>query len=785
MPFLTPELPDLGVYQKFIEFWQRLEPQCRSDDITRSLQAQVRDPAWMLTRQWQMGEFAAEDAGSPIKTSLMTTKTKITRYHCSGMPSPFIEVPKEKPLEALVEQESVITVENSWRFRIQAGQRFAREIRKKLTPESAEKILSLLKNPTIAGIKPTELDDSHLDSRSRAFLLTIVGLKPPSDEECRTLNGAVLLSMTEPQLSAILGSEYENDGTKQEILDAILEAIERLKTWAENLFSRPSDENCKTWQSKRMEYEFSVSAPEVTGEVKGQKVLVSREYDGSDLDWFDFSLHPSREYTLGDPELENEEEADFPESTSEPIESIPTNLTFYGCPNHRFWRFEDAKTDFGALTLDKVDLSKLLVMDFALIQSNDWFVIPYEMEIGSFCRIDSLTVTDVFGEEKSIRPAKAVGRGIGWNPWDIFSISVEPDKSATEVNLYSSLKTDAFIFIPPSLGSKDENFSVEEVRFLRDEIANMVWGVEFMIQNNLGEPVSGYEAYRDRLAKAREDVFRTAVAKLNDKAKGIIGPTEDSLKQQITEIANQNNLTAITDIIEDSSLYKILEKAKELVEQGELEELENTAALKIIQLLEESPLGKIWAICSRTIKVADYMNLVIAREAVTSLATEIIESMIDLPIPEGEAADLIAKIVDAIAEAKSYAQILRMKEFVDDIGQALYYRLASVVPENWIPYIAVRQEAEDRQICLKQARMLSTYTFEPNVPVTPKTLLLNSSEVVNEEAVSRAGIQVKLNFQRARWINGSTHLWVGRSVGPSRGEGYSGLRFDYIDDKRI
>ena len=46
--------------------WNRLEGRPRRPDFTRALKAEVRDPLWLLTRQWQMGEFLGEDAGSPI-----------------------------------------------------------------------------------------------------------------------------------------------------------------------------------------------------------------------------------------------------------------------------------------------------------------------------------------------------------------------------------------------------------------------------------------------------------------------------------------------------------------------------------------------------------------------------------------------------------------------------------------------------------------------------------------------------------------------------------------------
>ncbi len=46
-------------------YWNRVEPRPRSLEIADVLAARIRDPLWMLTRQWQGGEFFATDAGSP------------------------------------------------------------------------------------------------------------------------------------------------------------------------------------------------------------------------------------------------------------------------------------------------------------------------------------------------------------------------------------------------------------------------------------------------------------------------------------------------------------------------------------------------------------------------------------------------------------------------------------------------------------------------------------------------------------------------------------------------
>jgi hypothetical protein len=54
-----------------------------------------------------------------------------------------------------------------------------------------------------------------------------------------------------------------------------------------------------------------------------------------------------------------------------------------------------------------------------------------------------------------------------------------------------------------------------------------------------------------------------------------------------------------------------------------------------------------------------------------------------------------------------------------------------------------------------------------------------------DEEVPRAGARVTRNWQYARWIDGSRHLWIGTRKEPGRGEGSSGLRFDTIANGTI
>ena len=64
--------------------WNRLEGRPRTHDFDRALRAEVRDAMWMLSRQWQLGEFVGDDAGSPILARACLDLRLIDRYQAAA-----------------------------------------------------------------------------------------------------------------------------------------------------------------------------------------------------------------------------------------------------------------------------------------------------------------------------------------------------------------------------------------------------------------------------------------------------------------------------------------------------------------------------------------------------------------------------------------------------------------------------------------------------------------------------------------------------------------------------
>lgn len=163
----------------------------------------------------------------------------------------------------------------------------------------------------------------------------------------------------------------------------------------ERLYYQPDGPTA--WLPARLEYQFAVSAPVPSGE----KVLLAEEYFQGHLDWYNFDVDPS-----GTPLGALDPAAVQP--TPHTLAMIPTQVTFNGMPNSRWWRFEDSRTNFGDIKPDTTDLAKLLLIEFGLVFVNDWYVVPFTIPAGSIADVHGLAVTNVFGEKTWVSP---VGTG--------------------------------------------------------------------------------------------------------------------------------------------------------------------------------------------------------------------------------------------------------------------------------------------------------------------------------------------------------------------------------------
>ena len=579
-----------------ITSWMRLEPRCRNAEMTTSLQARIHDPLWLLARQWQLGEFQAEDNGSPIIASWRGETARLTRYHSGAIkPNTVTSAPAydgKLPLEALVERETIRPAATltagpqKLRLAAEAGQQFLRMLQQRtLSRDYGSAFVKQFQFTSLTSDQRAALDDDSLS------FFDLMAARVPDGRRLyaafRPNSAGAIVFPAALQITAPDQQEVEK-------------AAKAWSQWFETLFSEPDAAN-PSWLSERLEYAFSVGSRLSDREY----VLTATEYSEGHLDWYAFDSN--LEVTIGG---ENDNAI-----TQTNRRIIPAPVSFRGMPAARFWEFEDAQIDFGSVDAGPTDLARMLLVEFAIDYGNDWFVIPVELDIGSLCRTKSLVITDTFGVQTLIKSNSDSGDQN--SIWRMFQISLTrgSGSSTPEPNLF---------FLPPSLISGISDQPIEEVLFLRDEMANLAWAVERVIESPAEGRINRFEA------------------SLQDKRK------RD----------------------------------------------------------QQSP----------------------------------------PPPPTTQ--------------------------------QTPRYRLSSEVPDYWIPLLPVKT---DQGLRLRRGAVLKTDGRVAPVSALGRVLEPGNELSLFEEEVPREGVRVTRSYQFTRWIDGSSHFWVGRRKGVGRGEGSSGLKFDSLE----
>jgi hypothetical protein len=461
--------------------WNRLEGRPRTRNLDRALRAEVRDALWMLTKQWQMGEFRGSDAGSPIAAKLRIDTTRLTKYRPGASAAqPFEYWPGasatqpfayDVPLEATVERRPV-PLEMDGRpvaldLRLAMGREWLA-----LIDGIGDYRQAFLDAYPIAEPDPASAADADRCADPQVFALyaAVAG---------RAMDGGALYE----HLSANLSNRAYDGvagvaGGDHAALDA---AAARLRAWFERLILQPPSSGEDAWSPPRLEYAFAASAPEPGG---GEKVYAADAYGQGRLDWYSLDVDATGALDA----VPGSEVTGLPPHDARTM--LPVPVSFAGMPNTRWWAFEDAKTNFGDIDASTTDLAKLMFLEFALVYANDWFVIPYTLPAGAIATVRGVAVTNTFGERFWIEAASA-GADANWQRWSMFTINVEHAAGAP---------ADTSLLLLPTVAKVEHGPPTEQVELIRDEVANMVWGVESTVPLPSGEGAPGREAARRRRA---------------------------------------------------------------------------------------------------------------------------------------------------------------------------------------------------------------------------------------------------------------------------------------------
>jgi hypothetical protein len=414
--------------------WTRLEPQSVSGDPTPGLEARVHDPLWLLTRQWQFGEFAAEDTGSPVAVHVASTTVPVTDWS-AGTGGAAQSLPAGDLLEPSIEREPTTSVGPVLQIRAEAGA----ELLGLLGDAGVDVAPGSPTRTAMLGRFPLALPWTDPFDAAGPGLLAALGGRIP-DGEAAAVSAAAVLPATLPDW--VVGAPSPADA---------LTALNEWIGWYRGEIAPLPDPSSDCWIDERLEYRFGLTV--------GAAQLQAPAFGGGRVDWSAVDAATNTDPCAGT--------AAAAEQTM-----LATPLRFAGMPADRYWEFEDKQVNLGALEVQPHDLARLLLVEFATVYGNDWLVVPVDVPLGSYTRVDEVSYTTTFGERLTVERADDSNRS---GTFRMFELSVS-DTSETLPGL----------FVPPSVCGVLDGPEIEEILFLRDEMANSAWAVERAVQGPSG-----------------------------------------------------------------------------------------------------------------------------------------------------------------------------------------------------------------------------------------------------------------------------------------------------------
>ena len=411
-----------------LEFKTRIEGRTRDTDPTEAMRLRVHDPLWMLARQWQMGEFRGNNTGTA-----MSVRCAVRYNNCSSDPIEPVTEQINPRVDFLAKIESAVYFLDLLRDSGESTRLLLPQLIKAFPINWNALDDSLVLPDAVTTQQETQLN-RHLQNYARAY-------------RGKIFDGEALYN------AMLQGHSIGNRKL------ATIE--EKFKSWFQKKY-KPASSTSQHWQGADLSYTATTS-------VAGMP-FVSDRYQGGRLSWHTFDY---------DPKLSGNGVA-VPKTLSQEVLSFPTPASFASAPNKRLWQMEDRKVFMGN-SVEEPSEANSVVMRFATMYSNDWMLFPLKTEIGKYITIDEIDVVDTFGERHTIMGDCRAGNketlGEYQEQWQVFVNSTVGQTKRTALN---------GLYFAQQLAATIEGKPIEEIKILRDEMANMVWGVENVVPDGCG-----------------------------------------------------------------------------------------------------------------------------------------------------------------------------------------------------------------------------------------------------------------------------------------------------------
>lgn len=400
--------------------WTRIEPDFMTGDPQKDLAlgiaAELADPLWLLGRQWQMGEWQGEDAGSPVSAQLSASSYSIDSLGVGASVIPYR--PTTTPTDALVEHDGGPA---DFAMRASGGRAFLDAL--------ADRKMTAYQTAAKSAFGFAAQDATNVVERILSAASGVDGDK-------------VLAAAQSGNIAQTLSVSSADSAT----------FTATVNDWLAWYAPRATPAVNPAWKTDRLEYQFTAGASVKEGRV----TLTAPEHHGRRIDWDTFTASA---FVPADGVAGTALTPPTPVVT--PVTAMPTLLQIPGMPSPWFWEVEDPTTDAARVEAGPSDTARLLLIEAALAFAPDWFMLSLRLPAASLSTIDRLQITDTYGVTTIIRPADIVRPDPNWSLWKV-------TQGAGKLN---------YLVLPPPNISFLTSDSIEEVVFTRDEAADLAWAL--------------------------------------------------------------------------------------------------------------------------------------------------------------------------------------------------------------------------------------------------------------------------------------------------------------------
>jgi hypothetical protein len=421
----------------------RLEPDSTTGDPKPGTEARIADPAWMLGRQWQLGELIGDDAGSVVSVRVRSQALPVTAW------APFDDATVDRIgqlewrpwhegtiLEEVVQDVPGLAFGRGLRQRAEAGQQLV----DLLTDAGVGQLGAQLATRFPLILEPALSEkEAALDPQAPRLLAVLGGVVP---DGVKVADDLAALAPAEPTWVTQAG----DPGRVRAVL----------AEWLAWLIGAPDSGGA--WSTERLEYRFALRfGDEHNAIVTRGMQFGAAHVRWSDLEWVEGAGGPLPD---GAP-------------SGAPVETVATMLAtplrYPAMPVDRYWQLEDGAIDLGAIEAQPHDLARLALAEFAMTSGDDWLVVPVDGLLGALNRVVGVELTDDFGETVPVTELNDAR-------FTMFKVAARGGRLLPG------------IVLPPTAAGTLTGQAFEDVLFLRDEQANMAWAIEQVVQGRSGDP---------------------------------------------------------------------------------------------------------------------------------------------------------------------------------------------------------------------------------------------------------------------------------------------------------